>query len=417
MQKIEIIEKKYSILPEKKYLKKNSVSPEEKYNICQNCILIDGSFGIKVNSDGQCSYCADPNYITPTWKKVIIKDTRRKEKLADWKKTVKQMQEKYGSQDYCCVLGYSGGKDSTALLDTFVSEYNLRPFLITIDTGFMTDIAKDNIKKTLGKMGLQKDHIFIDDAIPTFTKLYKYFFLDFKPKSYGKALTLEICHTCTDLIHTILVKEAVKRNLNNVIIGYSPDQIARYFYETSPKDTYEDGLPWPLGFRRQLNSDDLKWYLDEDGYLNDLPRVLYPYHVIDYDEKEIINRIESKELIEIGKGDPVLTNCHVVKAGTMYDLFRYGGITYAVQFAELIRQKGTVEERKKARKEWLRLMTRVARNILNGTFNVQGMKAFFNRIGISREEILERIEKQLNMDPKKEKILRNIELFRNRKFK
>ena len=390
---------------------------EKTYNICQNCILTDGSFGVKVNSDGLCSYCSNPNYITPTWKKVTIQNTMKKEKLANWNNTIRQMQEKYGSQDYCCVLGYSGGKDSTALLDTIVNEYNLRPFLVTVDTGFMTDVAKDNIKKTLGKMGLENDHIFIEDAITTFTKLYKYFFLDFKPEPNGKALTLEICHTCTDLIHTILVKEAMKRNLNIVIIGYSPDQIARYFYETSPEDTFEYGLPCPLEFKETLDSDDLRWYLNENIFLKELPRVLYPYHVIDYDEKEIINRIESKGLIEIGKGDPVLTNCHVVKAGLMYDLFRYGGITYAVQYAELIRQKGTVEERKKARKEWLRLMTRVARNILNGTFNIQGMKAFFNRIGSSREEILKRIEIQLHKDPKKKEILRNIELLKNKKLK
>ncbi|MFX1347027.1 MAG: hypothetical protein ACFFAI_18215 [Promethearchaeota archaeon] len=390
---------------------------KKTYKICQNCILIDGSFGVIVNSDGLCSYCANPNYITPTWKKVKIHDTMKREKLIDWNNTIKQMQENYGSQDYCCVLGYSGGKDSTALLDTFVNEYNLRPFLVTVDTGFMTDVAKDNIKKTLGKMGLENDHIFIEDAIPTFTKLYKYFFLDFRPQPNGKALTLEICHTCTDLIHTILVKEAMKRNLNHVIIGFSPDQIARYFYETSPEDTFEDGLPCPSGFKETLDSDDLRWYLHDNVRLEELPRVLYPYHVIDYDEKEIINRIESKGLIEVGKGDPVLTNCHVVKAGIMYDLYRYGGITYAVQYAELIRQKESVEERKKARKEWLRLMNRVARNILNDTFNVQGMEAFFKRIGSSREDVLESIEEQLHKDPKRNEILRNIDLFRTRKLK
>ena len=390
---------------------------KKKYNICQNCVLIDGSFGVKVNSDGLCSYCSNPDHITPTWRKVKIENALKEKKLANWNGIVREMQKKYGSQEFSCVLGYSGGKDSTALLDTFINEYNLRPFLVTVDTGFMTDVAKKNIKDTLGKLGLEDDHIFIEDAIPTFTKLYKYFFLDFQPQPNGKALTLEICHICTDLIHTICVKEAIKKGLNYVIIGFSPDQIARYFYETSPKDTLEDGLPRPLNFRRTLDNNDLKWFLDENASKEDLPRVLYPYHVIDYDEKEIINRIETKGLIEVGKGDPVLTNCHVVKAGLMYDLYRFGGIAYGVQYAELIRQKENEEDRRKTRKEWIRLISRVGRNILNGVFDTDGMTLFFKRIDSSREEILECIKKQVDKDPNIDIINRNIELFKTRKIK
>jgi len=391
---------------------------KKNYKICQNCILIDGSFGVKVNSDGLCSYCSNPNFVTPTWKKVIIDESLKKEKLDKWHKTVREMQEKFGSKDFSCIIGYSGGKDSTALLDTLINEYKLRPYLVTVDTGFMTDIAKKNIKDTLSKLGLENDHIFIEDAIPTFTKLYKYFFLDFKPQSNGKALTLEICHICTDLIHTILVKEAIKKGLNYVIIGFSPDQIARYFYETSPEDTFEDGLSRPLEFKKKLDKNDLRWFLDENNTsLVDLPRVLYPYHVIDYDEQEIINRIESKGLIELGKGDPILTNCHVVKAGLMYDLYRFGGLSYAVQYAELIRQKENEKERKKSRKKWLRIINRVGRNILNDSFSIQGMKAFFERISNSKEEILSGIKQQVKLDPNKDEILRNIELLKDRKLK
>jgi len=50
-------------------------------------------------------------------------------------------------------------------------------------------------------------------------------------------------------------------------------------------------------------------------------------------------------------------------------------------------------------------------------FNVEGMKAFFKNIGSSREQILENIKAQLQKDPKRKEILRNIELFKNRKLK
>ncbi|MHA1293314.1 MAG: hypothetical protein ACTSQJ_11685, partial [Promethearchaeota archaeon] len=371
----------------------------EQHLICQNCILPDGFLGIRINSKGFCNFCENPKYKTINWSKVQIDNKLRERCLKDWNITVKYMQKNYGKQKYDCVIGYSGGKDSTALVDTFITEYKLNPLLITVDTGFMTDVAKENIKDTLNKMNLYQNHILIEEAIPTFTKLYKHFFLNHF--SNEKSLTVDICHICTDLIHTIIVKEAIKREIKYVIIGFSPDQIARYFYETLVEDIIKDGTPDSM-FKENFDENDERWYLTQKEKLSGkLPRVLYPYHVIDYDEKEIIKRIESKGLIKVGKSDPTLTNCHVVKAALMYDLYRYGGLTYALQYAELIRQEPNLDKRRKSRKDWLRLYKSVARSILNGTFNVDGMNLFFNKIGVSQEELLKTIEKHRNSDPNK----------------
>jgi len=71
---------------------------------------------------------------------------------------------------------------------------------------------------------------------------------------------------------------------------------------------------------------------------HELPRVLLPYHVIPYREQDIIELVESKNYIKKGHADPLLTNCNVVHAATFYDFNRYGGILYAYQYAELVRQ-------------------------------------------------------------------------------
>jgi hypothetical protein len=208
------------------------------------------------------------------------------------------------------------------------------------------------------------------------------------------------------------VKEAMKRGLKHVIIGFSPDQIARYFYETSKEDTLKDGFPRPELLKEQLNKEELNSYLDKSTSIDALPRVLYPYHVIDYNENEIITRIEEKGLINKGKGNPVLTNCHVVKVALMYDLYRYGGITYALQYAELVRQKTNAEERKRARKELIIVLLSFARNIFRGKLNIEGFAQFFERIGTTREELLETIEQQRERDPNKDIILKNLELIK-----
>lgn len=374
----------------------------------------NGFFGLKINSNGLCNFCADPTHINPNWKKVIITDSLKKTRLNEWNDIIKELKDKHGQDEYSCMIGYSGGKDSTALIDTFINEYKLKPFLVSINTGFMTEIAKKNIDKTLEKMDLLNDHIFIEEAIPTFTKLYKHLFTNHS--SNEKGLTINLCHICTDLIHTILVNEAIKRNIKYVFIGFSPDQIARYFFETSAEDVMIDGLPHPLEFKESLDKSDLKLFLNDKISLEHLPRVVYPYHVIEYDENEIIRRIEEKGLIERGKGDPVLTNCHVVKAALMYDLFRYGGITYALQYAELVRQKEK-EIKKKARKAWLRILNNVGKSIINGTFDAEGIEDFLNKIGIKKDDLKELIEKEREKDQEKNTILRNIDLFKTNKLK
>jgi len=184
----------------------------------------------------------------------------------------------------------------------------------------------------------------------------------------------------------------MKRGLDYVIIGFSPDQIARYFYETAREDTLKDGLPRPYELKKELSEEELGCYLEEATAIEKLPRVLYSYHVIDYDENEIIERIETKRLINKGKGNSVLTNCHVVKVTLMYDLYRSGGITYVLQYAELVRQKAGIFERKRTRKELIIVLLSFARNIFRGTLNIEGFEQFFKRIGTTREELLEVIE-------------------------
>ena len=132
-------------------------------HFCRNCILPDGFLGLQLDSKGLCNYCRNPNHKNVNWSKVQINETQKAEMRKDWNKVIEKLQNTHKKDRYDCVLGYSGGKDSTALLDYLVNELKLRVLAITINTGFMTEVAIQNINTTLTKMGLQDDHIFIDN--------------------------------------------------------------------------------------------------------------------------------------------------------------------------------------------------------------------------------------------------------------
>ena len=139
--------------------------------------------------------------------------------------------------------------------------------------------------------------------------------------------------------------------------------------------------------------------------------MLLPYHVIPYREQDIIDLVESKNLIKKGHADPLLTNCNVVHAATFYDFNRYGGILYAYQYAELVRQNP------EARKKWLRTLKISAPLILENKFKQREVNQFLEQIGVTQEDFLNHIHKQLAQDPNKEAIELNIDMFRKKKRK
>lgn len=67
--------------------------------------------------------------------------TRAKDKID------KLLSEKHGSAEYDAVMCYSGGKDSTYTLMLAVKKYGLKVLSFTLDNGFISPVAFDNINR------------------------------------------------------------------------------------------------------------------------------------------------------------------------------------------------------------------------------------------------------------------------------
>ncbi len=372
----------------------------EQY-ICKNCILIDGSFGIELNSEGICNYCEDPAYKTTNWWKTQITEKMKETGLRDWNSVIELMRSRKEEKKYDCIVGYSGGKDSTALLYTMVHDYGFNPLAVTIDSGFIPETAFENIKDTLKKISV--DHVVIDGAKETFRKLYQWVFTD--QDSNDLTLTRNLCDNCGDLVHSLVVREAMKRDIDIILFGYSPDEIRRYFYEIPQHEIEHEWKPSFINRELFTEEDRNHYFTPEDFENHTVPRIILPYHVIDYNEEDIIQLIESKNLVKKGNSSTLKTSCHVIAAALFYDLNRFGALPYSLQFAELIRQDPSI------RKKWLITLKRLTPMIREGKFNESGVNFTLEKIGLSREVLLSILQKQINQDPNRDKIIRNINLF------
>lgn len=105
--------------------------------------------GIRFTSDGVCMRCKEyKDRIEPEWNHGKGHEKELEKLIADIKKSGE-------GKKYDCILGLSGGLDSSYMLHLAVKEWKLRPFVFHIDAGWNLPVAEENIKKITDKLGVK----------------------------------------------------------------------------------------------------------------------------------------------------------------------------------------------------------------------------------------------------------------------
>ena len=112
---------------------------------CSRCILtIKDSPSIVFNSKGICNYCL--------YYDSLIKSLGSESERKQWIDTKIIEIKKYGQKKkYDCILGISGGIDST-YLSYWAKQNNLRPLVVHFDNGWNSELAAENIKNICEKL-------------------------------------------------------------------------------------------------------------------------------------------------------------------------------------------------------------------------------------------------------------------------
>jgi N-acetyl sugar amidotransferase len=119
-----------------------------EYRICTNCIMDTTAPGISFDESGKCDYCQ--NFyanILPNWKT----DQSGWESLT---KIVDKIKEEGKGKDYDCLMGISGGVDSSYMAYLAKVKLGLRPLIYHIDAGWNSQQAVNNIEKIIDSLGL-----------------------------------------------------------------------------------------------------------------------------------------------------------------------------------------------------------------------------------------------------------------------
>ena len=118
------------------------------YQICTNCVMDTSDSRIKFGTNGICDHCNDfYTNVKPTWN---VNEKSRDE----LSKIIEKIKIEGKGKEFDCILGLSGGVDSSYMLHIAVKEFGLRPLIFHVDGGWNSELAVHNIQMMVDKLGL-----------------------------------------------------------------------------------------------------------------------------------------------------------------------------------------------------------------------------------------------------------------------
>ena len=122
---------------------------------CVRCLYDLSVPGVTFGPNGECSYCTlhdemDMQYPTGTKGQATLRDA------------VREMKEAGSGKEFDCILGVSGGCDSSFLAHSMV-EQGLRPLAVHFDNTWDTAIATNNIYLVLDQLKVPLETFVVDN--------------------------------------------------------------------------------------------------------------------------------------------------------------------------------------------------------------------------------------------------------------
>jgi N-acetyl sugar amidotransferase len=118
------------------------------YRICTVCVMDTTDNRITFDSEGVCDHCRTfRTQVQPNWHT----DERGARALEEIVATIRKAGV---GRDFDCIIGMSGGIDSSYLTYAAKEMMGLRPLVFHVDAGWNSQIAVNNIEKLVDKLGL-----------------------------------------------------------------------------------------------------------------------------------------------------------------------------------------------------------------------------------------------------------------------
>ena len=235
--------------------------------VCKRCIMDSiNDPDILINDDGFCNHCITFDFEFNKLPKGINKEK-------ELESIIKKIKLKGVGRKYDCLLGVSGGVDSSYLA-YLCSIYGLRPLIIHFDNGWNSELSVLNIQNLLDKLGFDFETLVIN-------------WDEFKDLqlSYFKAGVVDLEFPTDHAILASMFKIAKKHNIKFVLSGHNVVTEGTYL----PKSWVHSKLDYLnlKDIHKQYGSIKLRTY----PYLSFIKR-LYNYYNSQFEYIQLLNLVD-----------------------------------------------------------------------------------------------------------------------------
>ena len=164
---------------------------------CTRCVYDSQIEDIRFNASGLCSYCEKYDKLAARF--INIPEEEKKKQLQTIVGKIKRLGK---NKPYDCILGLSGGVDSSYLA-WLAKDLGLRPLVVHFDNGWNSELAVKNIENIVNKLNYDLE-------------TYVFNWEEFKDlqRAYFKASVVDIEVPTDYLIFAVLNKLAAKKESN-----------------------------------------------------------------------------------------------------------------------------------------------------------------------------------------------------------
>jgi len=301
-------------------------------NRCSNCVLSASFPGIEFGGNGVCNFCRDETMIAT--EKLVIREAEST--IGSWFNKVR------GKNEYDAIVSYSGGKDSTYTLKLAVEKYNLNILSFTLDNGYFSPKAFENINKVVDTLGV--DHFTFRPSKKIFDKMI---IAGIENTVYSRSSLRRIssgCNTCISIVNNIALKTALEKNIPYILAGFTLGQIpANSIVYQNNYPFFAESRKKSLKILREKAGPKIDEYMGISQNLQDSVKE-YPYVINllcleDITEVTIVEQIKPLGWERPVDVDGCSSNCRLNTFNNIIHQDKYGYSPYELELSHLILKK------------------------------------------------------------------------------
>jgi amino acid adenylation domain-containing protein len=293
---------------------------QEEIRHCVRCGLPSDYPKAVFDDDGVCSLCQSYDSIRDHAQAYF--------KTEDDLRAIFEESARRHESEYDCMMLYSGGKDSSYALCRLV-EMGLKVYAFTLDNGFISEDAKENIRKVTAQLGVSVEF----GSTPAMNAIFRDSLMRFS----------NVCNGCFKTIYTLSMNRARELGIPIIVTGLSRGQM---FETRLTEEMFRDGRCSPdevdaavLAARKVYHrvADEATRSLDvtifEDGRIFEEIQFVDFYRFVDVDMDELYSYLKKKVPWVRPSDTGRSTNCLINDIGIHIHKMERGFHNYALPYS------------------------------------------------------------------------------------